>query len=97
MNYNNIQKHENKVIREIFEQAGDWRRVLVVGIDYAEKSHKVILNEAAYAAVFPIFPLNPLCHYFLLFRESKKRSPLLLLYGGSSRAAKFNNGKETQK
>jgi len=39
----NIQKHENQTIRKIFDDAGELQRVLVVGLDYAEEEHQVVI------------------------------------------------------
>jgi transposase len=39
----NIQKHENQTIRKIFDDAGELLNVLVVGLDYAEEEHQVVI------------------------------------------------------
>ncbi len=39
----NIQKHENQTIRKIFDDAGELNKVLIVGLDYAEEVHQVVI------------------------------------------------------
>jgi len=39
----NIQKHENQTIRKIFDDAGELKKVLIVGLDYAEEAHQVVI------------------------------------------------------
>jgi len=39
----NIQKHENQTIRRIFDDAEDLKKVLIVGLDYAEEVHQVVI------------------------------------------------------
>ena len=43
MSKQNIQKHECQVIRDVFDRAGDMKKVMVVGIDPAEKEHKAVV------------------------------------------------------
>lgn len=43
MSKENIQKHECQVIRDVFDRAGDMKKVMVVGIDPAEKEHKAVV------------------------------------------------------
>jgi transposase len=43
MEQRNIQRHENQAIRAVFDRAGDLRKVLIVGMDYAEAAHRVVV------------------------------------------------------
>jgi len=40
MREQNIQRRENQAIREVFDRAGDLKKVMIVGLDYAEKEHR---------------------------------------------------------
>jgi len=39
----NIQRRENQAIREVFDRAGDLKKVMIVGLDYAEEQHRVAI------------------------------------------------------
>lgn len=39
----NILKHECQAIRDVFDRAGDMKKVIVVGIDPAEREHKAVV------------------------------------------------------
>lgn len=39
----NIQKRENQAIRTVFDRVGELRKVMVVGLDYAKKEHRVAI------------------------------------------------------
>lgn len=43
MSQENIQRRENQAIREVFDRAGGLQKVMIVGLDYAEKEHRVAL------------------------------------------------------
>jgi len=39
----NIQRRENQAIREVFDRAGELKKVMIVGIDYAKEEHRVVV------------------------------------------------------
>ncbi len=43
MGYGNVRRRENQVIRRAFVEAGDLSQVMLVGIDYAEAEHAVVI------------------------------------------------------
>ncbi len=43
MREKNVKRNENQLIRNIFDEAKDPEKVLIVGLDYAEKTHKTVL------------------------------------------------------
>ena len=43
MNEKNVKRHENQVIRKVFDDAKAPSKVIIVGLDYAEKTHKTVI------------------------------------------------------
>lgn len=41
----NVQRRENPIIRKIFDEAQDPSKIMIVGLDYAEKTHKAAICD----------------------------------------------------
>lgn len=53
----NIQRRENQAIREVFDRAGDLRKVMIVGLDYAEKEHRAVICNGQGDLLCKSFPV----------------------------------------
>jgi hypothetical protein len=45
MSKENIQRHECQVIRKVYDEAGDARKVMTVGVDLAKQTHKAVISN----------------------------------------------------